>query len=215
MMALNMIRMEQLGLKRMLENKFYGEGLFETDMAKKLRKLTFDYLRGRLTRDGIEDGPAVIEVRTNLIESGTLETFLRKQSPNMAWATDVELTLLAELIGVNLAVTMTGGRKEPTILSKDPSEDKPTVTLCNEDNKHWSAMVKGVKIITRADGNCGYNAFALSLASLARSSAVDSEVFSTARLFKRKGSQLTGAHRALRSAPGDEDVDMDSPPTPK
>lgn len=165
-MALDMKRMERLGLKDILENQYSDEHTFQIAMAAKLRQLTFQYLRGDLI-GVVEDGPQVKELRTNLNASGTMDKFVRSQSPNGAWATYLELTLLAELVGANFAVKMSGGRENSTMLTAAPREDKPTITLDNEHNTHWSAQIDGTKKSTRGDGNCGYNAFALSLASLA------------------------------------------------
>jgi len=163
-MTLDMERMKRLGLKEILEKKYSDEQAFQVDMAKKLRELTFQYLRGDL-KNLVEDGPEVKELRTNLNATGTMSQFVANQSPNRAWATYLELTLLAELVGANFAVTMSGGREKPTILTAKPREDKPTIVLNNEHNTHWSAKIDGVNKNTHDDGNCGYNAFALCLAS--------------------------------------------------
>lgn len=165
-MTLDMERMKKLGLKTILEKQYSDEHSFQISTAAKLRQLTFQYLCGDLMGQ-VEDGPQVKELRANLNATGTMDQFVRSQSQNGAWATYLELTLLAELVGANFAVKMSGGRENPTILTAAPREDKPTITLVNEHNTHWSAQIDGTKKSTRGDGNCGYNAFALSLASLA------------------------------------------------
>lgn len=165
-MTLDMERMQALGLKDILEAKYSNEQAFQKAMSAKLRELTFQYLKGEL-QGVVDDGPQVKALRESLREMGIMDNFVKQQSQNGAWATYLELTLLAELVDANFAVKMTGGGKKPTILTADPSEDKPTILLHNAHNTHWSAQVDGVKRSTLGDGNCGYNAFALSLASLA------------------------------------------------
>ena len=200
MALLDMKRMERLGLKDILEKKYYGRYSYEMAMAAKLRDLTFQYLRGEL-RGVIEDGPEIKELRANLLDSRTMDYFVRTQSRNKAWARELELTVLAELLGANLAVTKTGGWDVPTILSKDPSEEKPTIELHNEYETHWIAKIEGVQTSTLGDGNCGYNAFALSLASLARRAVEESAVVATARMIKREeDTRLTGCIRAAKIA---------------
>ena len=167
-MSVDLNRMKKLGLDGMFDKKHLDENDYQISMAAKLRELTFQYLRGDFAGKGVEDGPQVIELRTNLNADGTMNKFVGLQSKDRAWATYLELTLLAELLGTNFAVKMSAGGKNPTILTANPSEDKPTITLVNENNTHWSASIDGSKKTTLGDGNCGYNAFALSLASMAR-----------------------------------------------
>ena len=167
-MSVDMNRMKKLGLDSMFDKEYRDEKAYQISMAAKLRALTFQYLRGDFAGKGVEDGPQVIELRTNLNATGTMNEFVGSQSKDRAWATYLELTLLAELLGTNFAVKMSGGAKNPTILTANPSEHKPTITLVNENNTHWSASIDGSKKSTLGDGNCGYNAFALSLASMTR-----------------------------------------------
>ena len=167
-MPVDLNRMKKLGLEGMFKKEYSDEPAYQISMAAKLRELTFQYLRGDFAGKGVEDGPQVIELRTNLKATGTMNQFVGSQSKDRAWATYLELTLLAELLGTNFAVKMSGGGKNPTILTANPSEDKPTITLVNDQNTHWSASIDGSKKSTLGDGNCGYNAFALSLASMTR-----------------------------------------------
>ena len=158
-MTLNIARLKQLGLLELLQNKNQSEIDFEKNMAAKLRALTFQYLKGELT---IQDGDAVKELRNNLQlnEIDGLVKFVRKQSPNKAWATDVEMTLLAELLDVNVAVK-TAPKAQAFNLSAHPSKDKATFVLINRDNVHWNAELNGVEKEAIGDGNCGYNSMAL------------------------------------------------------
>lgn len=198
-MDLDMKRMEKLGLKGFLEKKYRNDRLFQEALASRLREMTFLYIRGDL-RELIPDGPEVRELRENLKESRTLDQFIRKQSRPREWATDVELTILAELIGANLAVTMIGGSEEPTILSKSPSEHKPTIFLHNEYNTHWSAVIGGVKQDTYADGNCGYNAFALSMASLTPAPRDEAAFFAARWIKQEEDRRLTASLREAQRA---------------
>ena len=142
--------------------------------SAKLRELVFQYLRGEL-RPGIEDGPAVKNLRQNLESMGELDAFIKAQSPNKVWSTDLELTLLADLFQVNLKVLYKQSPGQSTFLNADVSADKPTVTISNDNNVHWSAIVNDHEIATAADGNCGYHAFALSLENPSTTSILEAE----------------------------------------
>ena len=133
------------------------------ERSRRLRTLVFDYLKGNL-KETIPDGPAVMQLRDNLTAMNQLDYFIKTQSPDKVWATYLELTLLAELFQVNLKVLYKQHPGQSTFLNADVSEDKPTVTLSNDANTHWSAVVDGKEVPTPGDGNCGYHAFALSLA---------------------------------------------------
>lgn len=130
--------------------------------SRRLRTLVFEYLQGKLSPE-IPDGPAVLQLRNNLINMGQLDYFIQKQSPDGVWATYLELTLLAELFHVNLKVLYKQHPGQATFLNADVTNDKPTVTLSNDANIHWTAVVNGQEVTTPGDGNCGYHAFALSL----------------------------------------------------
>ena len=132
------------------------------ERSRRLRTLVFDYLKGNL-KETIPDGPAVEQLRDNLTNMNQLDYFIEKQSPDKVWATSLELTLLAELFQVNLKILYKQHPGQSTFLNADVSEDKPTVTLSNDANTHWSAVVDGEEVPTLGDGNCGYHAFALSL----------------------------------------------------
>lgn len=123
-----------------------------------------------------------------------MKEFVDSQSPNGAWATYLDLTLLAELVGANFAVKMSGGSEHPTILSAAPREDKPTITLDNTHNTHWSAQIDGTKKSARGDGNCGYNAFALSLATL----APQKPIFSSSLREEATGDTISAAAKIIR-----------------
>ena len=158
-------RMQQLGLLPILDNDELNDSSFQQVMAKQLRDLTFRYLKGELHHI-VPDGSQVEILRANLIASRLLDEFVSQQAPNQAWATDVELTLLTELLGTNFAVHMTGGGQSPTILTANPQETKPTVVLYNDSNTHWSPQINGKKSHALGDGNCGYNAVAQALKAL-------------------------------------------------
>lgn len=149
--------LEQLGIKELLQRQYQNEIEFQQVMAAKLRTLTFKYLKGEL---GVVDGPAVTQLRKNLHVIGGSEQFVRSQQPNRAWATDVEMTLLAELLGVNLAVKQKLTSKG-MVLSAEPSLAKPTFVLMNAHNVHWNPIIDGVEKSAIGDGNCGYNSMAL------------------------------------------------------
>ncbi len=162
-MTLDMQRLEKLGLKQLLGRHYYDEEEFQAVIGKKLRELTFEYLKGEL-QDIIPDGLEVKELRRNLKAIGTFESFIKEQSPNGAWATELELTILSELVGANFAVRITPDQKIPTILTANPSETKPTILLINEKDVHWSATDNnGKKKNTEGRGNCGYHAVGLKL----------------------------------------------------
>ncbi len=178
MATLNMERMKKLGLKALLEEKYSDEGALQVAMAKKLRELTFQYLSGNLANI-VADGPEVKTLRAALKENGSMDSFIQSQSSNKAWATYLELTLLAELTQVNFAVKMSKDSDIFTVLTANPNAKNPTVIMHNERNTHWSAHVSGAKKDTLADGNCGYNAFALSLTDLAPEKPVYSQPITT------------------------------------
>lgn len=148
---------------------------YQRAMAAVLREKVFLYLMGKLRdRSGrlIQTGPAAKEVQKKLDLIGGMDNFIRRQSPSGAWATDIELTLLAELLGVNFIVETpeTRAHGKPMVLSPEPDFNKPIVVLYNTDNQHWDAIVDGEKREALGDNNCGYNSFALSIKELALSS---------------------------------------------
>ncbi|NDH09386.1 MAG: hypothetical protein EBY16_07220 [Gammaproteobacteria bacterium] len=156
-MPLDSKMLNELGIMKLLQQPYQDEPSFQKVMAAKLRELTFKYLKGEL---GVVDGPAVKQLRDNLHIIGGLEHFVRSQQPNGAWATDVEMTLLAELLGVNLVVRQKLTDKG-MVLSAQPSLDQPTFVLANAHNVHWNPVIEGVEKSAVGDGNCGYNSMAL------------------------------------------------------
>ena len=189
-------RLSKLGLSELVNHAPTSEKVQKT-LAPKLRELTFKYLKGELS-DIISDGPEVEILRKNLNEIGQMDDFLRKQSPDRAWATDLELTLLAELLNMNFAVKMTGGREEPTVLTANPNSIKPTVVLINEHNTHWSAQINGTKQKTLGDGNCGYNAFALVLAEMVTKPAQQNPIL--LRIRQEEEQRLIGSLKQAEEA---------------
>ena len=189
-------RLSKLRLSELVNRAPTSEEVQKT-LAPKLRELTFKYLKGEL-RDKISDGPEVEILRKNLNEIGQMDDFLSKQSPDRAWATDLELTLLAELLNMNFAVKMTGGREEPTVLTANPNSTKPTVVLINEHNTHWSAQINGTKQKTLGDGNCGYNAFALVLAEMVTKPAQQNPIL--LRIRQEEEQRLIGSLKQAEEA---------------
>jgi hypothetical protein len=160
-------RLKQFGLEPYFEiddNKEY-----QRKMACRLREITFSYLQGTLTDvDGnpIPDGPVVTQIRQNIHIIKGLDHFVRTQSPNGAWGTDLEYTLLTELLKLNAGVRFapTG---EMAILSPDPTLEQPTIVLINTNNKKWDAQVNGQKDTeTVHEGNCLYTSVARAVQAL-------------------------------------------------
>jgi len=167
-------RLKELALDDIILQQEEAEAAYQSAMAAVLREKTFLYLKGKLYgRSGalIPDGPAVKELRRNLEQNGKMDKFVSKQSPEGAWATDLELTLLAELLDTNLIVetTVTRANSKPIVLSPQPDISKPIVVLYNTSNTHWDPVVEnGKKSRALGDGNCGYNSFAVSIKELAK-----------------------------------------------
>lgn len=165
-------RLHQLGLDQCFQ---YDGDEFQRQMAKKLRQLVFLYLQGTLTDiDGnrIPAGPAVTRLRENLNIIGGMDHFVRTQSPNGAWATDIELSLLAELLDVNFVVKFacTGAT---TVLRASEKPNQPTFSVINTNNTAWDAYVDGKKRRTLHDNNCGYNSIAENIRLIAKPQLVN------------------------------------------
>lgn len=165
-------RLHQLGLDQCFQ---YDGDEFQRQMAKKLRQLVFLYLQGTLTDiDGnrIPAGPAVTRLRENLNIIGGMDHFVRTQSPNGAWATDIELSLLAELLDVNFVVKFacTGAT---TVLRASEKPNQPTFSVINTNNTAWDAYVDGKKRRTLHDNNCGYNSIAENIRLIAQPQLVN------------------------------------------
>lgn len=154
-------RMKQLGLDRHLS--LQGQD-FQRAMGADLRRLVFQYIQGKLP---VEDGPAVKRLREHAIQIGGMDTFIREQSPNGAWANDIELSLLAELLDVNFVVQFNEGT---TTVLHTVGEDQPIVALRNTNNRDWDALIlnKQKDTGTVHDGNCGYHAFARAIEPYAK-----------------------------------------------
>jgi hypothetical protein len=139
-------------------------------MGKKLRGLAFQYLNSDLK--SVQDGPAVIAIRTHIknTETGGLQGFIRKQSQDTAWARDIELTLLAELLDCNLVVIAANSRITNTssfCLSHEFKNSRPTIFLQNTNNTKWDAYLpSGVDTQTEHNGSCGYHAIARALENI-------------------------------------------------
>lgn len=71
--------------------------------------------------------------------------------------------MLAEILGINLAIWSQKNQKIPYIANADASEEKYTLVIDNFNNVHWGARIQGSPVPTVGDGNCGYNALALCL----------------------------------------------------
>lgn len=158
-------RIRELELEKLFA--YQGDD-YQRKMAAALRQLTFDYLEGKL-KSKIPDGPSVVALRKDLNIIGGMAAFIRTQKPNGAWATDIELTLLSELMGVNFKVAYgdridrSTGKPLISCLSTTDDPNRPTVTIKNTNSTHWDTG-RG----TIHDGNCGYNAYALEIESIAR-----------------------------------------------
>ncbi len=156
-----------------LDQHFAYQGKeYQARMARDLRPLVFRYLEGGLKDihgNPVEDGPAVKRLRKYIDVIGGKEKFIKTQSPDQAWATDIELTLLAELLRVNFIVEYAGPQyinRPRTVLSAVEMPDQPVVVLANSNNTKWDAVLDGeIDQTTLHDNNCGYNAFAKSIAA--------------------------------------------------
>jgi len=100
---------------------------------------------------------------------GGKRQFIKEQSPDRAWATDIELTLLAELLQVTFVVEFPetkNNKKSVSVLSAVQTPNQPVIALTNTNNTHWDAVLMNGQIdkATLHDGNCGYNAFAKGIA---------------------------------------------------
>jgi hypothetical protein len=165
-------RLKQLELDTLFD--YQDDANYQVKMAKRLRQLTFDYLEGKL-KNTIPDGPAVKNLRKDLDAIGGMPHFINTQKPNGAWATDIELTLLSELLNVNFVVEY-HDRLHPktkkqliSCLSNVFEPNRSTITLVNTNNTLWDAKVDARKDSrTVHDGNCGYNSFARAIESIAR-----------------------------------------------
>jgi hypothetical protein len=164
-MSLDMQRFEKLGLKSILYKQYNNQQEFQKEIAIKLRSLTFEYLKGNL-HDIIEDGPLVKKFRGGLQKLGRMKEYVNKQSCEGAWATDEDLGLLSEVLGVNISIIIPEIQNEPIEWYGDANNQKPTITLYNEKCTHWDAQVCGKKKKAMGDGNCGYNAVGLCLLTL-------------------------------------------------
>lgn len=164
-MPLNMHRLAKLGVKSLLYKPYSDEQEFQKEIATKLRTLTFEYLKGNLSHI-IEDGPLVKKFRGGLQKLGRMNEYVNKQSCEGAWATDEDMELLSEVLGVNLSIIIPEIQKDPIEWYGDANNQKPTITLYNEKCTHWDAQVNGKKKKAIGDGNCGYNAVGISLLAL-------------------------------------------------
>jgi len=162
-------RLEQLGLQEIIKKRQSDED-YQIEMAKKLRALACDYVAGKLKN--INDGPAVIALR-EFIAAGalypikTVDQFVQSQKKDGVWAEQMNF-VVQELLNCNIALMTDSSIKEklaPTIWDND-KKNAVTLTIKNNDsNTHWEAVIKGKPVRTKGDGNCYYNAVALSLKS--------------------------------------------------
>lgn len=160
-------RLKQLGLDQhlVLEGDEY-----QRRMATDLRTLVFRYLQGSLTDiEGnlIPDGPVVTKLRDNLRKIGGLDKFMQEQSPDKAWATDVELVLLAELLDCSLVAEFPE-EKTTAVLYTSATASAPVIAVANTKKTHWDAILNGEIDPVLHDKNCGYNTIAKGIAACHR-----------------------------------------------
>ena len=94
--------------------------------------------------------------------------FIRRQSRDKTWGTDIEAAALGELLGCHVSVSTVAvddsvtpvitTEHNPFYLYVAPNSDAPHIHLYNIGNTHWY-----VNENTKADGNCLYNAVAQGL----------------------------------------------------
>lgn len=170
-------RLKQLGLEHCFQgNTDYSDKQFQVNTATALRKSTFQYLRGEL--DGVQPGPVVIGLKKELAElrRGGLDKqrqkemealFAMKSAPG-TWAEYTELAILSELLEVNLGIAspVSSGNIALYTQHHNPKEKCDVVLLNKQGAFHWDSQIDGTEVMAAGDGNCGYNAMALSLQSI-------------------------------------------------
>ena len=187
-------RLKQLGLDQHLA--FEGEE-YQKRMATDLRALVFRYLQGNLTdAEGnlIPDGPVVKKLRDNLRKIGGLDKFMQEQSPDKAWATDVELVLLAELLQCSLVAEFP---EEKTMTVLYATASAPVIAVANTRKTHWDAMLAGEVDTVLHDKNCGYNSIAKGIAACHRLQT-DSRYNAAIEQYMRDEAHFTAVHDELR-----------------
>ena len=134
---------------------FNNELNAQQTLAPKLRELACNHLRTSNT-------PAAKMFRNECLAAidQPYEDYLKKQSKDGEWGTDIEAKALGEALKFNIVVTSKiAGRKDATFTLHLESKDAPTIHLYNEGNMHWTNGSS-----TLGDGNCLYNAVAKELA---------------------------------------------------
>ena len=123
-------------------------------LAPFLRKLAVEHLRS-----GMSTCASKLRTAKQNDTNEDFETFLRHQGTNKVWATDELACCLADILQVNLSITLRhAGRDGLSYTTADFKEGRPGFQIYN-DTVHWyvnKADYNG----TLPDGNCLYNGFA-------------------------------------------------------
>lgn len=167
-------RWTELGLEQILQERQLSNEAYQKKMAARLRAMASDYLQGKLKNIlglSIELGPVVREAYTCFGKEG-MDARIREQFKNGVWGEHTELAVLAELLGVSLKIHLASRRpSEPVVIDLTAATDgetrkpEPEISLFFSGN-HWSARIDHHNKPTLGDGNCAYNAVALTIQHL-------------------------------------------------
>lgn len=174
-------RLKDLALEEIIHKKLSDED-YQVAMAKKLRALACDYLTGKL-KGILDDGPAVKTLR-QFIADGHLEgikdveQFATSQARDAVWVEQMNF-VVEELLECNIALATDASLKKGFAPNTwDKKDYATTLAIKNNDrNTHWEAIINDKAVRTKGDGNCYYNAVALSLKHEVNKKSINDEAY--------------------------------------
>lgn len=98
------------------------------------------------------------------IDKIVYQQYLQEKSQNGTWGTEIEATAIGEALRLNIVVTSVySDRSDTTWCLYLEDANAPTIHLYNYENLHWT---NNNNTLTQTNGNCLFNAIAVSLKEL-------------------------------------------------